>query len=42
MESEMESIFRNFLHENSMRVILFLTQNSIVNFKKRLVRQLFM
>ena len=41
-ESEMESIFRNFLCENSTRIIFFLMQNSTVNFKKRLVRQLYM
>jgi len=41
-ESEMESIFRNFLRENSTRIIFFSRQNSIVNFKKRLGRQLFM
>ena len=33
-KSEMEFIFRNFLRENSMRIIFFLTQNSKVNFNK--------
>jgi len=40
-ESEMESIFRNFLREKRMRLIFFFNAKFNVNYKKCLVRQLF-